>query len=52
MKRRIKASAEQLAARMGLRRSNAAQRHRNKKRESKRPGKGNRHNWKNDKEAL
>jgi len=42
----LKATAEQLQARLGLRRSNAARPHVNKKREIKRPGKGNRSNWK------
>ena len=42
----IKATVEQLQARLGLRSSNAAQKHRNKKREAKRPGKGNRNKWK------
>ncbi|AEK08731.1 hypothetical protein FGG22_gp029 [Mycobacterium phage Hammer] len=37
---------EQVRARLELRRSNAAQKHRNRKRELKRPGKGNRSNWK------
>lgn len=45
---RIRASAEQLQARLGLRRSNAAQPHRNKKREAKRPGKGSRNKWKKE----
>jgi len=43
----LKAVREQLQARLGLRSSNAAQPHRNRKREEKRPGKGNRKNWKN-----
>lgn len=37
---------EQLQARLGLRSSNAAQPHRNRKREAKKPGKGNRSDWK------
>ena len=45
---KLKAAAEQLQARLGLRRSNAAQPHRNKKREAKRPGKGNRSKWKTE----
>lgn len=43
-----KATSEQLTARLDLRRSNAAQPHRNRKREMKRPGKGTRNNWKRD----
>ncbi|AFQ97387.1 hypothetical protein FGG47_gp13 [Mycobacterium phage Rebeuca] len=43
-----RASPEQLTARLELRRSNAAQPHRNRKREMKRPGKGSRNNWKRD----
>ncbi|WP_268766318.1 hypothetical protein [Mycobacterium sp. Root265] len=39
---------ERLQARLELRRSNAAVRHKNKARALKRPGKGNRHNWKKD----
>lgn len=39
---------EQMQARLELRRSSAASKHRNRKREEKRPGKGNRHNWKRD----
>ena len=42
------AAPEQLRARLELRRSNAAQPHRNRKAELKRPGKGNRNNWKRD----
>ncbi|AEL17875.1 hypothetical protein TRIXIE_85 [Mycobacterium phage Trixie] len=45
MKRKV---SEQLKARLELRRSNAAQPHRNRKREMKRPGKGNRSNWKRE----
>ncbi|AMQ66825.1 hypothetical protein SEA_SHAM4_85 [Mycobacterium phage Sham4] len=45
MKRKV---SEQLRARLELRRSNAAQKHRNRKREMKRPGKGNRNNWKRE----
>lgn len=40
------ASPEQLRARLELRRSSAADRHANRKRAQKRPGKGNRHAWK------
>lgn len=40
--------SEQLRARLELRRSNAAVRHKNKARALKRPGKGNRNNWKKD----
>jgi hypothetical protein len=36
----LKATVDQLQARLGLRRSNAAQKHRNRKRELQRPGKG------------
>ena len=43
-----KATREQLQARLGLRSSNAAQPHRNKYREAKRPGKGNRSAWKKE----
>ncbi|AJD82498.1 hypothetical protein SHEEN_80 [Mycobacterium phage Sheen] len=43
-----KASTEQLQARLGLRRSNAARPHQNKARAAKRPGKGNRKAWKKD----
>lgn len=42
------ATPEQLQARLGLRSSNAAQKHRNRWAESKKPGKGNRHNWKKE----
>lgn len=42
---KTKASKEQLQARLDLRRSNAAQPHRNRRRELKRPGKGNRADW-------
>lgn len=42
------AAPEQLRARLELRRSNAAQPHRNRKAEAKRPGKGNRHHWKKE----
>lgn len=44
----LKASIEQLQARLGLRSSNAARPHRNKKREAKKPGKGSRNKWKKD----
>ncbi|AHG23866.1 hypothetical protein CH25_gp20 [Mycobacterium phage EagleEye] len=40
--------SDQLKARLELRRSNAAQPHRNRKRELKRPGKGNRKSWKKE----
>ena len=40
--------SERLRARLELRRSNAAVKHRNLKREMKRPGKGTRNNWKKD----
>lgn len=40
------ATPEQLRARMELRRSNAASKHRNRYRELKRPGKGTRNAWK------
>lgn len=40
--------SEQVKARLELRRSNAAAKHRNRKREEKRPGKGNRSNWKRE----
>ncbi|AFU20702.1 hypothetical protein SEA_CHUPACABRA_78 [Mycobacterium phage Chupacabra] len=43
-----RASPEQLTARLELRRSNAAQPHRNRKREMKRPGKGQRKAWKRE----
>lgn len=39
---------ERLRARLELRRSNAAQKHRNRKREVTNPGKGNRSNWKKE----
>lgn len=42
------ASPEQLRARLGLRSSNAAQPHRNRKAEFKKPGKGNRNHWKKE----
>lgn len=42
---KTKASKEQLRARLELRRSGAAVPHRNRKREEKRPGKGNRRSW-------
>jgi hypothetical protein len=45
---RQSASPEQLQARLGLRRSNAAQPHENRYRAAKRPGKGNRSDWKRD----
>lgn len=48
MRLRLGATVEQLQARLGLRRSNAARPHRNKKREAKRPGKGNRRDWKKE----
>jgi hypothetical protein len=41
-----RASADQLQSRLGLRSSNAAQPHANRKRAEKRPGKGNRNQWK------
>jgi hypothetical protein len=41
-----KAAPEQLRSRLELRRSNAAQPHRNRYREEKRPGKGTRSAWK------
>ncbi|AOZ61325.1 hypothetical protein SEA_DARTHPHADER_85 [Mycobacterium phage DarthPhader] len=44
----IRVVSEQVKARLELRRSNAATRHRNKARELKRPGKGTRNNWKRD----
>ncbi|ALA48184.1 hypothetical protein AU152_gp71 [Mycobacterium phage Phlei] len=40
--------SDQMKARLELRRSNAAQPHRNRKRELKRPGKGNRKAWKKE----
>ncbi|AOT25448.1 hypothetical protein SEA_HEATHEN_84 [Mycobacterium phage Heathen] len=43
-----RAAPEQLRSRLELRRSSAAQPHRNRKREFKRPGKGNRNNWKRE----
>ncbi|APC44169.1 hypothetical protein SEA_LITTLEB_82 [Mycobacterium phage LittleB] len=43
-----RATPEQLQARLGLRQSNAAQPHRNRKREIKRPGKGHRKAWKRE----
>ena len=43
---RLSASPEQLQARLGLRSSGAAAPHINRKRAEKRPGKGNRNNWK------
>lgn len=39
---------ERLRARLELRRSNAAQPHRNRKRELSHPGKGNRSAWKKE----
>jgi hypothetical protein len=45
---KLRASAEQLQARLGLRRSNAAQKHKNRKRAWKRPGKGDRARWRRD----
>ena len=42
------ASSERLRVRLELRRSNAAVPQRNRKREQKRPGKGNRNAWKLD----
>lgn len=50
VKMKLKAAAAQLRARLGLRQSNAAQPHRNKKREAMRPGKGNRSNWKRERQ--
>lgn len=44
----LKASVEQLQARLGLRRSNAARPHKNKHRAAKKPGKGNRSKWKRE----
>ena len=44
------ASPEQLRARLELRRSSAAQPHRNRKKEEKLPGKGNRRRWKLERE--
>lgn len=41
-----KAAPEQLRSRLELRRSSAAQPHRNRYREEKYPGKGNRRAWK------
>ncbi|QHB38106.1 hypothetical protein KIY75_gp79 [Mycobacterium phage Noelle] len=43
-----RATPDQLQARLGLRQSNAAQPHRNRKREMKRPGKGHRKAWKRE----
>lgn len=43
-----RATVEQLRARLELRRSNAAQKHRNRKREETNPGKGTRNNWKRE----
>jgi len=43
-----KASHDQLQSRLGLRRSNAAAPHRNRKLEMKRPGKSNRNAWKRE----
>lgn len=45
---RMAATPEQLQARLGLRSSNAAAPHRNRKREETRPGKGNRNAWKRE----
>jgi hypothetical protein len=45
-----RATQEQLQARLDLRRSSAAQPHRNRKREMKRPGKGTRKAWKKERE--
>lgn len=42
------AAPEQLRARLELRRCNAAQPHRNRKAELKKPGKGTRNNWKKE----
>ena len=42
--------AERIRRRLELRRSNAAQPHRNRWREEKLPGKGNRNNWKQKEE--
>lgn len=44
----LAATAEQLQARLGLRSSSAAARHKNKKAAEKHPGKGNRNNWKRE----
>lgn len=43
---KAKAAPEQLRARLELRRSSAASKHRNRYRELKRPGKGTRNAWK------
>ena len=43
-----RAVPERIRARLELRRSNAAAPQRNRKRELKRPGKGNRKNWKRE----
>lgn len=40
--------SEKLRVRLELRRSSAAQRHKNKARAEKRPGKGNRNKWKKE----
>jgi len=48
MNRPTAASPEQMRNRLELRRSNAAQPHRNRKAEAKKPGKGNRNNWKRE----
>lgn len=45
---KLKATIEQLQARLGLRRSSAAARHKNRKRAQKRPGKGDRQEWRSD----
>jgi hypothetical protein len=45
---KLRATAEQLQARLGLRRSSAASPHRDRWREAKNPGKGNRGTWKRD----
>lgn len=46
--RRLKATAEQLRARLELRRSSAASPHRNRRREEKLPSKGSRSRWKKE----
>jgi hypothetical protein len=44
----LEADREQLRVRLELRRSSASSKHRNRKRELKRPGKGNRKAWKQE----
>lgn len=48
MATKLAATAEQLQARLGLRSSSAASRHRSKKTAEKHPHKGNRSNWKRE----